>query len=100
MLYIGFAEDQPGTSEKRESLRQAHHAYLHKTPEVVVLGGPLLDGSDGRLGSCIMIDAPDMAAAEAWYANEPFNKNGCFKSLRIARVRQGIWNPNLVASPA
>ena len=97
MLYLGYAEDIPGTGEKRAAVRDQHVAYLHATPEVVVLGGPLLDGNDARLGTCLIISAPDMAAAQAWFADEPFNKAGLFKSLKITRVSRGIWNPELAA---
>lgn len=97
MLYIGYAEDVPGTDERRAATRDAHLAYLHGTHEVVVLGGQLLDGNDKRLGSCLIISAPDMAAAQAWFADEPFNKAGIFKSLKVARIARGVWNPELAA---
>jgi len=97
MLYIGYGEDNPGTDDKRAAARDAHMAYLHGTHEVVVLGGQLLDGNDKRLGSCLIISAPDMATAQAWFAGEPFNKAGIFKSLKVTRVARGVWNPELAA---
>jgi uncharacterized protein YciI len=97
MLYIGYAEDIPGTDEKRAAARAAHMAYLHGTTEIVVLGGPLLDGDDKRHGTCLIISAPDMATAEDWFANEPFNKAGIFKSLKVSRVMRGTWHPELAA---
>jgi uncharacterized protein YciI len=97
MLYIGYAEDTPGTDDRRAAARDAHMAYLHGTHEVVVLGGQLLDGDDKRLGSCLIISAPDMATAQAWFADEPFNKAGIFKSLKVARIARGVWNPHLAA---
>jgi hypothetical protein len=97
MLYIGYAEDIPGTDEKRAAARDAHMAYLHGTTEIVVLGGPLLDANDKRTGTCLIISAPDMATAEAWFANEPFNKAGIFKSMKVSRVLRGTWHPELAA---
>jgi uncharacterized protein YciI len=97
MLYIGYAEDIPGTDEKRAAVRDEHMAYLHGTTEIVVLGGPLLDADDKRTGTCLIISAPDMAAAEEWFANEPFNKAGIFKSLKVSRVMRGTWHPELAA---
>jgi hypothetical protein len=97
MLYIGFGEDLPGTDDKRAATREAHVAYLHGTPEIVVLGGALFDGSDKRFGSCLIISAPDFATAKAWYDNEPWNKAGLFKSFQVARCQKGTWHPELAA---
>jgi uncharacterized protein YciI len=97
MLYIAYAEDNAGTADKRKELRDAHMAYLHADPHVVVLGGPLLDGADERLGTCLIITAPDLSTAQAWFAEEPFNKGGLFKSIKITRVMRGHWSPELAA---
>jgi len=96
MLYIGYGEDLPNSDDKRAPLREAHVAYLHGTPEIVVLGGALFDGSDARFGSCLIISAPDFATAKAWYENEPWNKAGLFTSFKVARVQKGTWHPELV----
>jgi uncharacterized protein len=97
MLYLGFGEDLPGTDDKRKALRDAHFAYIHGTPEIVVLGGATFDGDDARMGSCIVISAPDFPTAKAWFDAEPWNKAGLFKSFAITRVQRGIWNPELAA---
>ncbi len=96
MLYLGYAEDLPGTAEKRLALRDEHMDYLHHEPEVLVLGGPLMDGADARLGTFLLIDAPDMATAQKWFADEPFNKGGLFESMKVTRVKQGHWHPERV----
>lgn len=96
MLYIGYAEDNPGTEDKRAKLREEHVAYLRATP-AVVLGGGLLDDDNARLGTCLIISAPDMDAARAWFAAEPYNKAGLFSTLKITRVSRGVWNPDLAA---
>ena len=97
MLYIGFGNDLPGVDEKRTALREAHVAYLHGTPEIVVLGGATFDGSDKRVGSCLIISASDFATAKAWYDNEPWYKAGLFTSFEVARVSKQLWNPELAA---
>lgn len=97
MLYIGYAEDVPGTEEKRAAIRDEHVAYLRAKPDAVVLGGGLLDDADKRVGTCLIVSAPNMDAARAWFAAEPYNKAGCFASLKITRVSRGVWNPDLAA---
>ena len=59
-----------------------------------VLGGALLaeDGTT-RTGSVLIINAPDLAAAEAFSRDEPFRKAGLFSSVKISRMRRGQWNP-------
>lgn len=98
MLYIGYGEDNPGTEDVRKAARDAHMAYLHGGPhEITVLAGQLLDAGENRTGSCLIISAPDFATAQAWFANEPFNKAGVFKSFKVSRLNKGVWHPELAA---
>jgi uncharacterized protein len=97
MLYLGVGEDLPASDDKRGALRDAHVAYLHGTPEIVVLGGATSDESDARVGSCLIISAPDFAAAQSWFDNEPWAKAGLFKSFKVVRVQKQTWNPEVAA---
>jgi hypothetical protein len=36
---------------------------------------------------------PSREQAEEFSRNEPFRKAGLFKSVKIARMRRGQWNP-------
>ena len=95
VLYIIFQEDRDdGAAEIRAARREEHLAYLDKHQNILVLGGALLE-DDGikRTGSCLIINVPDRAAAEDFSRNEPFRKAGLFKSVKIARMRRGQWNP-------
>ena len=59
-----------------------------------VLGGALLaDDGVGRTGSCLIINVASREEAEEFSRNEPFRKAGLFKSVKIARMRRGQWNP-------
>lgn len=95
MLYLAYAEDVPGSDEKRVAMRDVHVAYMRGTPEVMVLGGALVDDRDVRFGSCLLIAAPDLATARSWFENVPWIKAGLFKSVRIARVKKEIWRPEV-----
>jgi uncharacterized protein len=46
-----------------------------------------------RTGSCLIINVPSREQAEEFSRNEPFRKAGLFKSVKIARMRRGQWNP-------
>ena len=93
---MGYLEDGPDSSERLAALRPEHLAYLRADPAVVVLGSAMFDVAGARVGSCLIVSAQDRVAAEEWFANEPLNKNGLFRSVRITEVRIGIWHPELV----
>jgi hypothetical protein len=94
MLYIIYQEDRLDGAAVRAANRETHFAYLEKHKDILVLGGALLaeDGTT-RTGSVLIINVPDLAAAEAFSREEPFRKAGLFGSVKISRMRRGQWNP-------
>jgi uncharacterized protein YciI len=94
MLYIIYQEDRTDGAAVRAANREAHFAYLERHKDIMVLGGALLaeDGTT-RTGSVLIINVPDLAAAEAFSREEPFRKAGLFRSVKISRMRRGQWNP-------
>ncbi len=94
MLYVIYQEDGPEGKAIRAATRDAHLAYLERHQDILVLGGAMLaeDGAT-RIGSLLILNVPDLAAAEQFSQNEPFRKAGLFKSVRITRMRRGQWNP-------
>ena len=96
MLYIIYQEDRPDGAAIREATRNEHFAYLEKNEDILVLGGALLgdDDKNTRVGSVLIVNVPDRAAAEKFSENEPFRKAGLFSSVKITRMRRGQWNPD------
>ena len=94
MLYIIYQEDRLGSEALRAAHREAHFAYLEKHKDILVLGGALLaeDGTT-RTGSVLIINVPNLVAAEAFSRDEPFRKAGLFRDVKISRMRRGQWNP-------
>ncbi|MBI3515366.1 MAG: YciI family protein [Proteobacteria bacterium] len=94
MLYILYQEDGPDSARIRAATKDAHFAYLERYQDVLVLGGALLaDDGTTRVGSVLILNVPNRAAAEAFSTDEPFRKAGLFKSVKITRMRRGQWNP-------
>ncbi len=94
MLYIIYQLDAPNVKELRDRVRAEHLAYLDRHKDILVLGGALLeDDTPTRVGSVLIINVPNRAAAEAFSADEPLRKSGVFKSVTITRMRRGQWNP-------
>ena len=99
MLWIIFQEDRADGTEVRAAKKDEHLAYLDAHADIVVLGGALLaDDGPARLGSCLIINVPNRAAADRFSEDEPFRKAGLFRSVTIRRMRRGQWNPQ--AAPA
>ncbi|HTT83330.1 MAG TPA: YciI family protein [Rhizomicrobium sp.] len=77
MLFVITALDKPDSLGLRMATRPAHFDYVRATG-AVRLGGPFLDEKGEMIGSLIIIEAPDIAAARAWQANDPYAKAGLF----------------------
>ena len=86
MLIALIAHDKHGALQTRLDNRDAHVAYL-KSSGVVSQAGPLLNSDGDMCGSLIVLDVPDMAAAEAFVAGDPYGKAGLFDSVELK-----AWN--------
>ncbi|SNT22584.1 YciI family protein [Tropicimonas sediminicola] len=82
MLYALICQDKPGALETRKSNRTAHLDYIAATG-VVLQAGPFLDAAGEMCGSLVVLDVEELAAAEAWAANDPYAKAGLFESVEI-----------------
>ncbi|KAA0997774.1 YciI family protein [Paraburkholderia panacisoli] len=97
MYFAIVAIDRPGTTDVRTSTRPAHREYL-RTPYPGVtyrLGGPLLarDGAT-MIGSLIVIEAPDLAAAEQFSAGDPYRKADLFAEVAVRPWDWTSGNPD------
>ena len=75
--------DKKNGLEARMAARDAHLAYVRGQPEIVKLGGPLLDDEGQMAGSVLVIEAADKAAAEAFADKDPYGLAGVFESVDI-----------------
>ena len=80
MIFAIFLMDRPGTEELRIQVRPVHREYLAKASDRMAFAGPLTS-DDGQqiVGSLLVMDFPNRADANAWLANEPFNKAGVYE---------------------
>ncbi|KIC38469.1 hypothetical protein RA27_18625 [Ruegeria sp. ANG-R] len=81
MLIALIARDKSGALQTRLDNRAAHLAYIEETG-VVAQAGPLLDG-DSMIGSLIILDVEDLAAAQNWAANDPYALAGLFDAVEL-----------------
>ncbi len=89
MLYMILCQDKAGASEIRAANRSAHLAYLDTLGDKVFCAGPMLtDDGAGMVGSLLIIDFEDKAAAERFAEADPYAKAGLFQSVTIRPWRR------------
>ncbi|WP_296425262.1 YciI family protein [Yoonia sp.] len=89
MRFALITKDKPGALQTRLDNRDAHLAYIAETG-VVEMAGPFLDASDQMCGSLIVLELADMAAAQAWADNDPYNKAGLFSEVTLQAWKKVI----------
>lgn len=89
MLYMFYCVDKDGAAEVRTGNRAAHLAYLESHGDRLFAAGPLLsDDGAAMVGSLLVVDCADRAAAEDFAANDPYAKAGLFQSVTIRPWRR------------
>lgn len=84
-----MAHDKPGALQIRINTRSAHLDHITSSG-VVEMAGPLLDAQGQMCGSLVILDVPDMAAAEAWAAADPYALAGLFASVTLIEWKKVI----------
>ena len=82
MLFVITALDRENSLALRMATRAAHFDYAHATG-AVRLGGPFLNENGDMMGSLIIVEAADLAAAQAWQRNDPYAKAGLFARAEV-----------------
>jgi uncharacterized protein len=90
MLFTFTMLDAPGSTALRAELRPAHKAYLAEVAERIAFAGPLLGDDGGPVGSLLVIDFADRAAALAWIEAEPFTRAGIYGTRQVHAFRN-LW---------
>ena len=81
MLFVITCLDKPDSLAIRQAARPAHLDYAGANG--IVFGGPLLDEAGQPIGSMLVIEAADNAAAKAFAAADPYAQAGLFASTAI-----------------
>ncbi|HEY9642804.1 MAG TPA: YciI family protein, partial [Coleofasciculaceae cyanobacterium] len=68
--------------------RTEHLRYIEAHKEQIFCGGPTLDDHGNSEMMLIILDAPDLASAEAFIQVEPYNRSGVFERITIRQWRQ------------
>ena len=93
-LFAIIAQDQPNGVEHRMAVRPTHLKHLEAIADRVVFAGPFLDENEKPSGSLMVIEAVDLAEAQAMAAADPFAREKVFASYEVKRWNWGINNPD------
>ncbi len=90
-LFLILCADKPGSRELRAATRPDHLAYLSQGEVQVKIAGAWLDEPDGGpLGSMLVVEAADIAAARAFAAADPYARAGLFASVEVRPWRLAV----------
>lgn len=89
-LFVLNCLDIPGGLDLRLATREAHLAYLAAHAAIVKLAGPVLDDDDKPMGSMLVIETADQAAAARFAADDPYALAGLFESVTVRPWRKVI----------
>jgi len=92
MLFTVIRHDKPNSVALRMSARPKHLVYLERVQRCIASGGAILNDNNEQVGSILMIDVADPAAAEEFAATDPFVAAGLFASTVIAPFRPVFSN--------
>ncbi|CDX42136.1 conserved hypothetical protein [Mesorhizobium sp. ORS 3359] len=97
MLFALICKDKPGSLQLRVDTRPAHVAFLEglNGEGKLAFAGPFLNAEGKPDGSLVVVEAPDLAAAQALSAADPYAEAGLFESVEI---RQWNWTFNKPAA--
>lgn len=98
MIYVLHLLDRLGTKALRAEVRPAHKAYLAQVADRIAFAGPLLS-ADGqhRVGSLLVIEFTNAAAAQVWLDVEPFTRAGLYVQM-LVHLFENLW-PQKVGFP-
>lgn len=88
MRFAVICRDKPDSLETRLANRAAHLAYIEATG-CVEMAGPLIEAG-AMCGSLIVLTAGDLAAAQAWVADDPYGRAGLFESVTVIEWKKVI----------
>lgn len=87
-LYAVICRDKPGRVETRAATRPAHLDWLNAHGGVLFAGPLIEDGAP--IGSLVVVEAGDLAAAKSWVATDPYAAADVFASVEVTEWKKAI----------
>lgn len=94
MLFLAIAHDgtDPDAPARRQRVREAHleGARALAAAGTLQLGGALLDAAGGMVGSALVFEAEDEAAARALLEADVYHREGVWRRYELHPFRRAI----------
>ncbi len=89
-LFVMLGTDGPQGAALRPAHRPAHLANLEPKEAAgeVAFAGPLLTPNGKPVGSVVVFEAEDLAAAQRFAENDPYTRQGIFERVQVYETRQ------------
>lgn len=88
MLFTLICPDKPGHVQLRLDTRPRHLDYLKGFEANILAAGAMLsDDGQQPVGSLLIVDFPDLAAAKAFSAGDPYAQVGLFEGVTVRPFR-------------
>jgi uncharacterized protein YciI len=89
-LYVLACIDKAQSLQVRMGAREAHLAWAGARRGEIKLAGPFLDENGDMAGSMFVLDEPDLDAARAFNAEDPYTLAGLWERVDIRPFRVTI----------
>lgn len=83
-----ICRDRPGKLQTRLETRDSHLSFLKDAPHLR-MAGPLIEDGEMR-GSLLIVEMADLATAESWAANDPYQAAGLFERVEVIEWKKVI----------
>lgn len=93
MLFALICTDKPASLDLRLSVRPDHVKHLEGLGAALKAAGPFTDDAGQPVGSLVIIEAADRAAATAIADADPYSTAGLFASVEIRAWKWALKNP-------
>jgi len=88
VLFAIVSHDKPDALERRLAARPGHLVWLEAAGPALRYVGPLLDEEGLQRGSIVVTEQPDLAAARAFAASDPFWAADVFATQTVHLFRE------------
>lgn len=88
-----IARDRPGAEAARMAARADHFAYIERILDRIAIAGPLKDEEGRFVGSILVYDVEDAAAARALVEADPYFAAGVWEppEIHAFTAAAGAW---------
>ncbi|MAY19565.1 MAG: hypothetical protein CL955_02975 [Erythrobacteraceae bacterium] len=92
-LFCFYCRDGENNENLREMHMKAQREWMAEHDENYLTAGPLLNAKGDFVGSLLIIEAEDEAAARATINDDPYVTGGVWQSIRVDRFEpvKGRW---------